>query len=121
MVDAHFGVGTFAVLIAKGIRLVVGIEKARSAVLDAEYNSRGVNNVGYLHGRTEDQIDNLDARPDAVVLDPARAACDPKVLAAVTSIRPETIVDVSCDPASLARNVGRLVDGGYEFELRSTD
>jgi 23S rRNA (uracil1939-C5)-methyltransferase len=115
VVDAYSGVGTFAVPISRRAGRVVGIEEARSAVLDAEYNSRGLDNVGYLHGRTEDQIDNLVGRPDAVVLDPSRTGCDPKVLAALTSIRPETIVYVSCDPATLARDVGRLVSGGYEL------
>lgn len=115
VVDAYSGVGTFAVPIARRAGRVVGIEEARSAVLDAEHNSRGLDNVGYLHGRTEDQIDNLDGRPDAVVLDPSRTGCEPKVLAALMSIRPETIVYVSCDPATLARDVGRLVSGGYEL------
>jgi 23S rRNA (uracil1939-C5)-methyltransferase len=115
VVDAYSGVGTFAVPIAERAMRVVGIEEAKSAVLDAEHNSRDFDNVSYLHGRTEDQIDHIAGRPDAVVLDPARAGCDPRVLAALAHLRPETIVYVSCDPATLARDVGRLVGEGYEL------
>jgi 23S rRNA (uracil1939-C5)-methyltransferase len=122
VVDAYSGVGTFAKLVAERAARVVGIEEALPAVLDAEHNSRGSDNVTYLHGRTEDQLAQIIDRPDAVILDPPRVGCDSKVLAVLARLRPETIVYVSCDPATLARDVGGLVMGGYELtEIQPID
>ena len=115
IVDAYCGVGTFTVPIARNAGRVIGIEEAGSAVMDAKHNSRGIGDISYVHGRAEDQFDNIVGRPDAVILDPARTGCDPRVLAALVAKHPETIVYVSCDPATLARDVGRLVAGGYEL------
>ena len=123
---------------------VLGIESNKSAVLDANRNAviNGVINARYLCGAAEDVLpeivgasnegatgDFVDPEEgtnewfakqaaesaEVVVLDPPRAGCDEKLLQAVVTVSPERIVYVSCDPATLARDVKFLTANGYEF------
>jgi 23S rRNA (uracil1939-C5)-methyltransferase len=113
VVDAYSGVGTFALLVAPFVREVIGIEEARSAIRDAVHNAQDVPNARFIQGKTEAVLPQLEQRPDAVVLDPARVGCHPDVLQALLSQRPRRVVYVSCDPSTLARDLRVLVDGGY--------
>jgi 23S rRNA (uracil1939-C5)-methyltransferase len=108
-------VGTFTLPIAERAGRVVGIEEARSAVLDAEHNARGQTNLRFITGRAEEHLPALGESPDAVVLDPSRVGCAPAVLAELASLRPATVIYVSCDPATLARDVTQLTTSGYEL------
>jgi 23S rRNA (uracil1939-C5)-methyltransferase len=113
VIDAYSGVGTFALLLAPLVKEVIGIEEARSAIRDAEFNARDLPNVRFVQAKTEAALPELDQRPDAVVLDPARAGCHPDVLRALLDSKPRRVVYVSCDPSTLARDLRILVDGGY--------
>jgi 23S rRNA (uracil1939-C5)-methyltransferase len=122
VVDAYCGVGTFSLPIAERAREVVGIDEARSAIMDAEYNAADVANTRFLTGKTEDLIGSLDRRPDAVVLDPSRLGCDPKVIEAIERLGPSTLVYISCDVATLARDLRHLVANGYSLvEVQPVD
>jgi 23S rRNA (uracil1939-C5)-methyltransferase len=116
VIDAYSGVGSFALLVAPLVRQVVGIEEARSAVRDALHNARDVRNVRFVQAKTEHALPELDAYPDAVILDPARVGCHPDVLAALLHQKPRRVVYVSCDPSTLARDLRILVDGGYKLD-----
>ena len=116
VVDAYCGVGTFAVLIAPLVRQVVGIEESPAAVKDAEANAGAFSNARFIAGKTEDVLPKLTGRPNKALLDPARVGCDPAVLDARLQARPERIVYVSCEPATLARDLAVLRDGGYRLE-----
>jgi 23S rRNA (uracil1939-C5)-methyltransferase len=115
LVDAYSGVGTFALLLAPLVREAIGIEEAKSAVKDAEHNATDVDNVRFIQAKTEAALPSLSRRPDAVVLDPARAGCHADVLRALLDTRPGRVVYVSCDPSTLARDLRILVDGGYQL------
>jgi 23S rRNA (uracil1939-C5)-methyltransferase len=115
VVDAYCGVGTFACLIAERAGRVLGIDEVNLAILDAVHNARAHENLTFVHGQTEDHLARLDSKPDAVVLDPSRIGCHPRVLAALATLRPAMIVYVSCDLATLTRDVRRLIESGYEL------
>ncbi len=116
IVDAYCGVGTFTTLIGPLVREAIGIEESPAAVKGARENAADLSNVSFIQGKTETVLPKLDRRPDKVLLDPARVGCDPAVLAALLEARPARVVYVSCEPATLARDLGILRHGGYTLE-----
>ena len=116
VVDAYAGVGTFAVLLAESADRVLAVEESDAAIGDGKVNIAGVHNVELVLGKVEDVIDDLDIAPDAVVLDPPRSGCQPQVLEAVARWNPSRVCYVSCDPASLARDLDIMVGLGLVVE-----
>ena len=116
LVDAYAGVGTLAILLAPYVANVIAIEESSAAVADARENASGLSNLEFWTGKTEEMLSLLSVRPDAVVLDPPRAGCQPQALRSLLAIAPEKVAYVSCDPESLARDLKILVDGGYHLD-----
>lgn len=115
VVDAYAGVGTFAVLLAPYARHVIAIEESASAIADAVFNVEGLENVQLLEARTEEALVTMRPAPDAVVLDPPRTGCHPAALEALAALRPERIAYVSCDPATLGRDLKVLCASGFRL------
>ena len=116
IVDAYCGVGTFAAVLAPFVREVVGIEESPAAVKDAGENCRDLPNARFIAGKVEDVLPKLTVRPTKVLLDPARVGCERPVLDALIAAELERIVYVSCEPATLARDLAILREGGYRLE-----
>ena len=116
VIDAYAGVGTFTVFVAESAGKVIAIEESEAAVKDAAINTLGIDNIDFRLGKTEEVIASLDARPDAVILDPSRAGCHPVVLEALIKAAPDRIVYVSCDTESLARDLAVLVRGAFQVD-----
>jgi 23S rRNA (uracil1939-C5)-methyltransferase len=113
VLDAYCGVGLFSRFIAPVAGRVVGIESSPSAVADARVNLAPFSHVELHEGLVEDVLPGLPVTLDAAIVDPPRAGCGQKVIQAIIDKHVKRLVYVSCDPATLARDAGQLIDGGY--------
>ena len=117
--DIYCGIGTMSLLFAQRAQSVVGVELVAQAVADASQNAaaNGIPNTSFVADYAEKALSTLAAERgegfDIVVLDPPRRGCDPAVLDACVALAPRTIVYVSCDPATLARDVKLLAACDY--------
>lgn len=117
LVDAFAGVGTFARLFADRFDHVIAIEESVPAAKDAVENIDGVENIEIRTGKVEQILPDLTIPPDVVLLDPPRPGCAPPVLEALIQFGPKSVVYVSCNPATFARDAKILVEGGYSLQL----
>jgi len=115
ILDAYCGVGLFSRFLAPRADRVVGVESGASAVRDFRENLAGCDRVEMRQGLVEKVLPQLALRVHAAVLDPPRAGCGPRVIAAVVARQIDRVVYVSCDPATLARDLRQLIDGGYNL------
>ena len=116
LVDAYAGVGTFAIMLAPYADKVLAIEESKSAVRDAQINARGMEGVQFLLGKTEEVLEQMEERPQGVILDPPRAGCHRDTLDALIQLAPRRVVYVSCDLDTLARDLGILCGGPFQLE-----
>jgi len=127
VIDAYCGTGTITLFLARQAAKVYGIEVVAAAVDDARQNAQanGVGNVEFIVGDAVQVMPRLydqGIRPHAVVVDPPRAGCAPQVLETFVRMEPERIVYVSCNPASLARDLALLAENGYQTrEIQPVD
>ena len=119
VVDAYCGVGTFALLLARHAGKVIAIEESASAIRDAEWNLRAVSNVEMRKGKVEDLLPTLECQVDGLVIDPPRAGCQQAVLDALVQHPVGRIVYVSCDPATLSRDLNIICCIHPTYSLRS--
>jgi 23S rRNA (uracil1939-C5)-methyltransferase len=121
LMDLYSGTGAISLLLARRVRHVYGIELAEAAVADAIRNARanGIDNCTFLTGEVRHVLPTLmrdGVRASVVVADPPRAGFHPKALSALATLAPARLVYVSCNPSTLARDVGELVRQGYRLE-----
>lgn len=121
VLDVYSGIGTITLFAAKQASLAVGIEEVGDAVRDAKVNARlnGIQNVRFYEGRAERILGSVlreFGRPQAIILDPPRGGAEEGALLAIARSRPNAIVYVSCNPATLARDLITLGAEGYRPE-----
>ncbi len=120
--DMYCGVGTISLFLAKAARKVYGVEIVPEAIEDARRNAKlnGIDNAEFFVGKAEEVVPRMYKEyglgADVVVVDPPRKGCDEKLLETMISMSPERIVYVSCDSATLARDVKYLGEHGYKVE-----
>ena len=118
VLDLYCGIGTISLALAKRAGSVIGAEIVPQAIGDAKENARrnGIQNAEFFCGDAGAVAQKLSAeglRPQVITVDPPRKGLGPEVPAILASMAPERIVYVSCDPATLARDVKRLEELGY--------
>ncbi len=129
--DLYCGIGTISLFLAGNAGKVYGVEVIPQAIEDARENAKrnGIENAAFFVGKAEDVLQEIYGggtekeqvgdegmlHPDVIVVDPPRKGCDSACLEVMLKMRPERIVYVSCDPATLARDLKVLCAGGYEM------
>lgn len=116
LLDGYGGVGLFGMSLAGSVARVIEIEDNPYSFDDAHANAADLSNFEIHEGRVEDVLPQLDTAVDIAVVDPPRAGLDRGALDALAAKKPRTIAYVSCDPATLARDVARFLEHGYRLE-----
>ena len=121
--DLYCGIGTISLFLAKKAGKVYGVEIVPEAIENAKANAKANNitNAEFYVGAAEDVFprlvkDNPNIGADVIVVDPPRKGCDAVLLDTMLRMAPKRIVYVSCDPATLARDLKQLCAGGYRLE-----
>ena len=122
--DLYSGIGTISLFLAKKARQVYGVEVVPQAVLDARENAalNGLQNVTFYEGAAEEVLprwraEHAEEKIDVIVVDPPRKGLDLECLETICLIAPPKVVYVSCDPATLARDLALFKEHGYRAEL----
>ncbi|HAC66145.1 MAG TPA: 23S rRNA (uracil(1939)-C(5))-methyltransferase RlmD [Cyanothece sp. UBA12306] len=114
LVDAYCGIGTFTLPLAQKVKQALGLELNPNSIAQARDNARlnNIDNVTFMSGKVETLLPQLSFSPDIVMLDPPRKGCDRAVIETLRNLEPSQIVYVSCKPATLARDLQQLCQGG---------
>lgn len=123
--DLYCGIGSISLFLAKSAKKVLGVEIIPEAIEDAKINAQinGIENVEFMVGAAEDVVPKYfdahqgepECQPDVIVVDPPRKGCDEKLLETMILMGPKKIVYVSCDSATLARDLKWLAEKGYQL------
>ena len=120
--DLYCGIGTISLFLAQKAGMVYGVEIVPQAIEDARQNAalNGLENVEFFVGKAEEvlpeQYEKNHICADVIVVDPPRKGCDEHCLETIIKMAPKKVVYVSCDPATLARDVKYLGEHGYELK-----
>jgi len=116
--DLYAGVGLFSLALARGFKDVMAVESGSGAVRDLQFNAEraGLANLRAEQRTAEEYLQKLESAPDFVLLDPPRAGLGKSVVRRLAELRPRQVTIVSCDPATLARDLAGLTAAGYRVE-----
>jgi 23S rRNA (uracil1939-C5)-methyltransferase len=123
VLDLYSGTGTIPIFLASRSRQVVGMEIAESAVQDAGKNCRanGIENCRFILGDIRHGLSFIPFKPDVLIIDPPRAGMHKDVTARILELGTERIVYVSCNPATMARDLGEMKDSYEVAEIQPVD
>lgn len=119
--DLYCGIGTISLFLAQKAKFVRGVEIIPAAIENARDNAKlnGISNVEFFVGKAEEvlpeEYEKNGVYADVIVVDPPRKGCDQQLLETMVLMKPQRIVYVSCDSATLARDLRYLCDRGYEL------
>lgn len=121
VIDAYCGIGTISLAVAKHAKQVYGVEIVEDAIHDAKKNAKhnGINNVKFVVGKAEEQMATWQAdglKPDVIIVDPPRKGLTNELIEAAAQMGPEKVVYVSCNPATLVRDIQLFADQGYQVK-----
>ena len=123
VLDLYSGTGSIAIYLAADAKEVIGLEIAESAVIDAENNCRinRISNCRFILGDLRKTLPQVSARPDVMIIDPPRSGMHGDVVRQVLKMQPKRIVYVSCNPATMARDIGMMKESYSVLEVQPFD
>ncbi|MEM8777348.1 MAG: 23S rRNA (uracil(1939)-C(5))-methyltransferase RlmD [Cyanobacteria bacterium P01_G01_bin.49] len=113
IIDAYCGIGTFTLPLAQQVAEVIGIESNPNSIIQAQKNAQinNIHNVSFYQGTVQKILPKLEFKADIVLLDPPRKGCDRMVIDTLRNLQPSSIVYISCQPGTLARDLQQLCQG----------
>jgi len=123
VLDLYSGTGTIPILLSESCKQIIGIEIVGSAIADAEKNCRknNISNCEFIHGDIRRCLSQVEKQPDVLIIDPPRAGMHKDVVNEVLDSNAERIIYVSCNPATLARDLSVLQAGYSILEVQPVD
>ncbi|MBW1901338.1 MAG: 23S rRNA (uracil(1939)-C(5))-methyltransferase RlmD [Deltaproteobacteria bacterium] len=123
VIDLYSGTGTIPVFLASRVQAVTGIEISETAVQDARKNCKenSIDNCRFICGDIREKLPAITHKPDVLIIDPPRAGMHKDVLARVLALSPEKIIYVSCNPATMARDIGQMIQNYQVVEIQPVD
>lgn len=123
VLDLYSGTGTIPIFLANRVKVVTGIEISESAVLDARNNCKdnGIDNCRFIIGDIREKLSVITYKPDALIIDPPRAGMHKHVLARILALSPEKIIYLSCNPATMARDIAQMIEKYELIEIQPVD
>lgn len=121
LLDLYCGTGTIGLTMARDCRELIGVEIIEDAVRDAEQNAagNGIGNARFICAdapEAAEQLKKEGVSPDVIILDPPRKGCGEALVKTIRQMRPKRVVYVSCDPATLARDLKYFSENGYQTQ-----
>ena len=122
LLDLYCGTGTIGLTMARECKRLIGVEIIEDAVKDAEQNAinNGITNAEFICSDAENaakQLEQNGLRPDVIIVDPPRKGCGEELVKTIVKMKPDRVVYVSCDPATLARDLKYFDSLGYKTEV----
>ncbi len=110
IIDAYCGIGTFSLPLARKVSQVIGIELNSASIQQAKNNAQinQIENATFYTGKVKHCLEQIKLQPDILLLDPPRKGCDPQVIAQILNLQPSRVAYISCQPATLARDIKLL-------------
>jgi len=123
ILDLYSGIGTIPILLSGSCKSITGIEIVASAVADAEKNCRnnGISNCRFIEGDIRQCLPQITQKPDLLIIDPPRTGMHKDVVSQVLELGVDRIVYVSCNPATMARDLGMMRDLYHPVEVQPVD
>ena len=116
VLELYAGVGLFSAFIAPPVNTLTAVESSGSACFDFAVNLDDFDNVSLYEAEAEDVMPALEIHPDILIIDPPRAGVANAVVDAIGKVLPDRIAYISCDPATLARDLRKLLEKGFHLE-----
>jgi len=121
-IDIYCGIGTISLMAAKHAKKVYGVEIVEQSIINAKENAikNNITNAEFFAGKAEKLLPELyskNIKADVVIVDPPRKGCEQEVIDTIINMAPKTVVYVSCNPSTLARDIKLLERGGYQLKI----
>ena len=123
VLDLYSGTGTIPIFLSNRVKTVTGIEINESTVLDARRNCKdnGIDNCRFIIGDIRERLSVITLKPDVLIIDPPRAGMHKHVLAQILALSPEKIIYISCNPATMARDISHMIQDYALVEIQPVD
>jgi 23S rRNA (uracil1939-C5)-methyltransferase len=123
VLDLYCGTGTIPVFLSRSAKEVIGMEIVESALFDANRNcvSNNALNCRFIQGDIRERLSDIRVKPDVLIIDPPRAGIHEEILEGIMRMAVKRVVYVSCNPATMARDIGRMSDRYLVEEIQPVD